>query len=129
VDWHVADTAPALVASALYHIYRERQVETVALRGAEIMLEPDSWTSVTGPHNRQEHADQHSGWVTEPSGGSVLIDGEDLTHLPAAEPAARRHQRIGVVMQRDNLHPLWDGRPAPVVRARTGELLGQVGRV
>jgi ABC-type lipoprotein export system ATPase subunit len=44
--------------------------------------------------------------LVEPSGGSVMIDGQDLTRLPASERARRRRSRIGVVLQRDNLHPL-----------------------
>ena len=36
-------------ARGLYHIYREADVETIALRGAELTLEAGSWTSVMGP--------------------------------------------------------------------------------
>jgi len=36
-------------ARGLYHIYREADVETIALRGAALTLEPGTWTSVMGP--------------------------------------------------------------------------------
>jgi len=74
-----------------------------------------------------------------PTAGSVRIDGDDLTRLPPAERARRRRRHIGVVLQRDNLHPLLDvegnlalplrldGRPPREVRARVDHLLGQVG--
>jgi ABC-type lipoprotein export system ATPase subunit len=77
--------------------------------------------------------------LVEPSGGAVMIDGEDLTRLPAGERALRRRRRIGVVLQRDNLHPLLDvqgnialalrldRRPADEVRTRVAELLEAVG--
>jgi ABC-type lipoprotein export system ATPase subunit len=75
----------------------------------------------------------------EPSGGSVRLDGEDLTRLSPPERARRRRRDIGVVLQRDNLHPLLDvegnvalplrldGRPQREVRARVEGLLEQVG--
>ena len=40
---------PAVEARGLYQIYREAEVETVALRGAELVLQPGSWTSLMGP--------------------------------------------------------------------------------
>ena len=42
-------TGPAMEARGLYHIYREADVETIALRGAGLTLEPGTWTSVMGP--------------------------------------------------------------------------------
>jgi ABC-type lipoprotein export system ATPase subunit len=77
--------------------------------------------------------------LIEPSGGSVLIDGEDISRLAPGERAVRRRRRIGVVLQRDNLHPLLDAgsnvalslrldrRPEAEVRARVRELLAHVG--
>jgi ABC-type lipoprotein export system ATPase subunit len=127
-------------AGGLYHIYRERDVETVALRGAEISLEAGSWTSVMGPSGSGKSTLVHIlAGLLEPSGGSVLIEGDDLTRLSPEERALRRRRRIGVVLQRDNLHPLLDvggnvalglrldSRPPAEVRARVTELLGEVG--
>lgn len=134
------DTVAAVAARGLYHIYRERDVETVALRGAEITLSPASWTSVMGPSGSGKSTLVHvlSG-LLEPSGGSVQIEGEDITRLPAPERAARRRRRIGIVLQRDNLHPLLDvagnvslslrldRRPATEIRSRVEQLLTAVG--
>ena len=131
---------PAVEARGLYHIYRERDVETVALRGADVMLETGTWTSVMGPSGSGKSTLVHVlGGLLEPSGGSVLIDGEDITRLPPAERAQRRRRRVGVILQRDNLHPLLnvgdnvalplrlDGRPRHDVRARVDDLLAAVG--
>jgi ABC-type lipoprotein export system ATPase subunit len=130
----------AVEATGLYHIYRERDIETVALRGADIALEAGSWTSVMGPSGSGKSTLVHViGGLLEPSGGSVSMNGEDITRLPAGERAVRRRRHIGVVLQRDNLHPLLDvagnvglplrldGKPAGEVRARVGELLEAVG--
>jgi ABC-type lipoprotein export system ATPase subunit len=131
---------PVVEARGLYHIYRERDVETVALRGAEIALEAGSWTSVMGPSGSGKSTLVHVlAGLVEPSGGSVLVEGADLTRLPPDERALRRRTRVGVVLQRDNLHPLLDvagnvgltlrldNRPVAEVRARVAELLAEVG--
>jgi putative ABC transport system ATP-binding protein len=135
-----ANAAPVVQAKGLYHIYREAEVETVALRGAEVALERASWTSVMGPSGSGKSTLLHVlAGLLEPSGGSVVIDGEDLTRLPPAERARRRRRHIGVVLQRDNLHPLLDvagnvalplrldGWPRQQVLARVRQLLGEVG--
>jgi ABC-type lipoprotein export system ATPase subunit len=132
--------SPVLHASGLYHIYREAEVETVALRGAELTLAAGSWTSVVGPSGSGKSTLLHVlAGLLEPSGGSVRLDGEDLTRLPPPERARRRRRDIGVVLQRDNLHPLLDvegnvalplrldGRPVREVRARVAGLLEEVG--
>lgn len=129
-----------LQAEGLYHIYRERDVETVALKGTGIALKRGEWASVMGPSGSGKSTLIHVlGGLLEPSGGSVLVEGEDITRLPHGERAIRRRRSIGVVLQRDNLHPLLDvqgnvalslrldGRPAADVRARVAELLAAVG--
>ena len=132
--------ATALEAAGLYHIYRQGQVETVALRGAALILSSTSWTSLMGPSGSGKSTLLHVlAGLLEPSGGSVMIDGEDLTRLPATERARRRRRRIGVVLQRGNLHPLLgvadnialplrlDGQPRRLVRDRVRHLLGGIG--
>lgn len=132
--------AHAVEARGLYHIYREAEVETVALRGAEIVLDPGSWTSLMGPSGSGKSTlISVLAGLLEPNGGSVMIDGYDITRLPPAERARRRRRSIGLVMQRDNLHPLLDvagnialplrldGRPAAEVAARVRELVRRVG--
>ncbi|WP_055530745.1 ABC transporter ATP-binding protein [Streptomyces graminilatus] len=128
--------AAAVEADGLYVIYRERDLETVALRGAGITLPEGTWTSLMGPSGSGKSTLVHVlGGLLEPSGGRVFVRGEDITRLPSAERAQRRRRRIGMVLQRDNLHPLLDvganialplrldGRPAADVRTRVRELL------
>ena len=130
----------AIEARGLYHIYRGRELETVALRGAYLALEEGTWTSVMGPSGSGKSTLMHvMAGLLEPSGGAVMIGAEDITRLPPPERAQRRRRLIGVVLQRDNLHPLLDaagnvalplrleGRSAGEVRARVDELLEAVG--
>jgi ABC-type lipoprotein export system ATPase subunit len=131
---------PAVEARGLYQIYREAEVETVALRGAELVLQPGSWTSLMGPSGSGKSTLIHVlAGLLEPSGGSVMIDGRDITRLPPPERARTRRRNVGLVLQRDNLHPLLDvrgnvalplrldERPSGEVRARVDELLEQIG--
>jgi ABC-type lipoprotein export system ATPase subunit len=69
----------------------------------------------------------------------VTIDGRDITRLPPPERARIRRRSIGLVLQRDNLHPLLDvagnvalplrldERSSAEVRSRVDELLEQIG--
>lgn len=131
-----------LEARGLYHIYREGEVETVALRGTGLVLQRSSWTSVMGPSGSGKSSLVHVlAGLLRPSAGSVIVDGEDLTRLPPQDRARWRRGRIGMVLQRDNLHPLLDvagnialplridGRPRDEVRTRIEQLLGEVGLV
>jgi ABC-type lipoprotein export system ATPase subunit len=132
----------AIEARDLFHIYRGRELETIALRGADLALKRGSWTSLMGPSGSGKSTLlQVMAGLLEPSGGSVMLDGRDLTRLPPHETARRRRTLIGVVLQRDNLHPLLDaaenvglplrldGRPRGEVRARVDQLLQAVGLV
>jgi ABC-type lipoprotein export system ATPase subunit len=130
----------AIEAKGLYHIYRESEAETVALRGADLALPRGTWTSLMGPSGSGKSTlMQVMAGLLEPSGGAVMVDGRDLTRLPPPERAGWRRSRIGVVLQRDNLHPLLnladnvalplriDGRSPAEIRPRVEELLKELG--
>jgi ABC-type lipoprotein export system ATPase subunit len=129
-------------ARDLFHIYRGRELETIALRGADLALKRASWTSVMGPSGSGKSTLLHvMAGLLEPSGGSVMLDAYDITRLSPPERAQRRRTLIGVVLQRDNLHPLLDaadnvalplrldGRTGSEVKGRVDQLLEDVGLV
>jgi ABC-type lipoprotein export system ATPase subunit len=129
-----------VAARGLFHIYRETEVETMALRGADLDLDAGSWTSIMGPSGSGKSTLIHViAGLLEPNGGSVLFGGDDITRLPAGERARRRRTGIGLVLQRDNLHPLLDvaanvalplrleGLRASDVRGRVDQVLERVG--
>jgi ABC-type lipoprotein export system ATPase subunit len=132
--------AAVVEATGLYHIYRERDVETVALRGAELSLPAGSWTSLMGPSGSGKSTLlQILAGLLTPSAGTVRIAGEELTSMSSDERARCRRRRIGIVLQRDNLHPdldvagniglplRIDGQPGAVIRERVTALLDEVG--
>ncbi len=127
-------------ATGLYHIYRERDVETVALRGAQLSLQPGSWISLMGPSGSGKSTLlQILAGLLTPTAGTVRIAGEELTRMSSDERAQCRRRRIGIVLQRDNLHsdldvagnialPMHiDGQPGAAIRERVTELLNEVG--
>ena len=98
-----------LETRGLYHIYREGNVRTAALRGAELVIAQASWTTVMGPSGSGKSTLLHIlAGLLEPSAGLVTVDGEDGTRLPPAARAAWRRPSVGLVLQRANLHPHLD---------------------
>jgi ABC-type lipoprotein export system ATPase subunit len=98
--------ADAIRARGLYHIYRGADAETVALRGANLALQANEWVSIVGPSGSGKSTLLHvlTGLI-EPSGGEVIVDGQDITRLDETARAHLRRETIGVVLQRDNLYP------------------------
>ena len=130
----------ALEARGLYHIYHKGHVNTVALRGAEVVLEQSSWTTVMGPSGSGKSTLLHIlAGLMEPSAGVVTVGGEDITRLPPAVRAEWRRRSVGLVLQRDNLHPHLDasenialplriqGQHADEISGRVTSLLQQTG--
>jgi len=99
--------AAALTGVGLYHIYRDAQLETIALRGTDITIPTGSWVSVVGPSGSGKSTLLNVlGGLVTPSAGQVLIDGEDIGRLDEDRRAQLRRGSLGVMLQRDNLHPL-----------------------
>jgi putative ABC transport system ATP-binding protein len=128
-------------ARGLCHIHREGEVGTVALRGTDLALAASSWTSIMGPSgNRKSTLLRVLSDLLRPTAGSVLIDGVDLTRMNEGERARSRRRRVGLALQRDNLHPhltvagnvalplRLDGRRRSRIRERVGQPLAEVGR-
>jgi putative ABC transport system ATP-binding protein len=107
------------------------------LRGADIELKAGAWVSVMGPSGSGKSTLLHVlGGLMTPSAGQVLMDGGDVGRMDEAARAGLRRTKIGVLLQRDNLHPLLSvaenvslplelsGGPD---RRRVAELIGRVG--
>lgn len=134
------EAGAVLDARGLYHVYRGREVETVALRGASVGLVAGSWTSVSGPSGSGKSTLLHIlAGLHLPTAGQVFLEGVDLTGLSAAERARRRRDAVGLLLQRENLHPLLNvadnvalplrlgGGPRHQIRERVAHLLSAVG--
>ncbi len=96
----------ALLLNNLYKIYKEGLIETVALRGAELKIDPGEFVAITGRSGAGKSTLLNLiGGLATPSAGQVVIDGEDITHMNEGERAAFRRDHIGIVYQIDNLIP------------------------
>jgi putative ABC transport system ATP-binding protein len=131
----LAQDGTALSGHGLFHIYRSDKIETIALHGADITILAGSWVSVAGPSGSGKSTllSVLAGLVT-PSAGQVLLDGQDISRLSEAGRAALRRTTLGVMLQRDNLHPLLSVRenvalPGQLAGRRTSELDSLLARV
>jgi ABC-type lipoprotein export system ATPase subunit len=101
---------PAVEAKGLYHIYREREVETVALRGAELTLHPASWTSIMGPSGSGKSTLLHvlARLLVEAAAeqGAAVVP---VTH----DPAVARHADRAVGLRSGRLEATDPGEPPP----------------
>jgi ABC-type lipoprotein export system ATPase subunit len=87
-------------------IYRELDVETVALRGIDLAIERGSFVAIMGRSgsgkstllNLMAAADR-------PSAGKVRLAGRDLAAVDESERARIRGREVGVVFQSQNLLP------------------------
>ncbi len=90
----------------LYKIYKEGDIETVALREAKLSVGEGEFVAFTGRSGAGKSTLMNLiGGLATPSAGKVVIAGTDIAKLSEAERAAFRRQHIGIVYQADNLIP------------------------
>ena len=96
----------ALSLNNLYKIYKEGVIETVALRGADLKVNPGEFVAITGRSGAGKSTLLNLiGGLSTPSAGQVVINGEDITRMNESQRAAFRRDQIGIVYQMDNLIP------------------------
>jgi putative ABC transport system ATP-binding protein len=97
---------PALEFHDVFKIYRSGPVETVALRGLDVRVEPGEFIAVRGPSGcGKSTLLALAGGLDQPSAGDVRTFGSSLGRLDERELAAYRANEIAVVFQADNLWP------------------------
>jgi putative ABC transport system ATP-binding protein len=101
----------ALELRDVFHIYRSGPVETVALRGLDLRIEPEELVAVFGPSGSGKSTMlQLAAGLDQPSAGEVRALGHSLTRLDEGELAAYRARDVAVVFQSDNLLPWLSAR-------------------
>jgi len=97
---------PILQTENLSKTYRIGKVETQALRGVSIAVEPGEFVAIMGQSGCGKSTLLHLlGGLLSPTSGKIIIDGEDLSKVSDAQRTDIRRRKIGFVFQRFNLFP------------------------
>jgi putative ABC transport system ATP-binding protein len=132
---------PALLeASGLTKTFRADGVERPVLRDLSLTVDAGEWVAVMGPSGCGKSTMLHLlGGLDRPDEGSILLGGEDITQMSAADRAVLRRRRVGYVFQQYNLIPHLDmaanvdlpqrlvGASRRAAHVRTAELLDALG--
>ncbi|HSJ90792.1 MAG TPA: ABC transporter ATP-binding protein [Ilumatobacter sp.] len=132
--------AVLLEATGLEKSFRSDHVERQVLRGISLAVARGEWVAVMGPSGCGKSTALHIlGGLDLPDAGSVVLDGEEITTLDAADRALLRRRHIGYVFQQYNLIPHLDvaanvelpmrlaGHSRRASRHHTSELLASLG--
>lgn len=120
--------------------YKIGEVETQALRGVTLGIEPGEFTALVGPSGSGKTTLlQLMGCLDQPTTGKVFVNGKDVSTLKRSERADVRRGTIGFIFQFFALIPtltayeniemplLLNGMKAEERKARVLELLKAVG--
>ena len=115
--WHEPEsfaheqTWPALQMHDVFRIFGSGPVETVALRGLELRVDPAEFVAVLGPSGCGKSTMLAlAAALDQPSAGEVRVGGRSLQRLSEDQLAAYRAREVAVVFQSDNLWPQLSAR-------------------
>ncbi len=87
-------------------VYKNGDVETVALKGISFKINDGEFVAITGPSGSGKSTLMHIlGCLDTPTSGSYFLDGQDVSKLSDDELAGVRKDKIGFVFQSYNLLP------------------------
>ncbi len=97
---------PIIATEGLTKVYRVGKVEVPALRGVDLVVEEGEFVAIVGPSGCGKSTLLHVlGGLATPTGGKVLVDGNDFCTMSDDDRTRFRRHKIGFVFQRFNLLP------------------------
>lgn len=131
---------PIIQVNDLKKTYHSTEIPVEALRGINMEIYDGEFTAIVGPSGCGKTTLLNIlGGLDDPTSGTVLIDGQDLSGLSGNDKIDFRKEKIGFVFQAYNLIPVLNaeeniefvmmlqGRSKVERDARVAELLQEVG--
>jgi putative ABC transport system ATP-binding protein len=121
--------------------YVTGEIIVQAVRGVDFTIEAGSFVSFVGPSGSGKSTLLNMiGCLDPPTGGSLIVSGQDVSRMGAKQSATFRGDHIGFIFQDFNLIPVLtvfenieyplqmvQNQPAGIRKKRVGELLEAVG--
>ncbi len=102
----LADGDAIIALSDVIRVYREADVETIALRGIDLEIVPGEFVAIMGRSGSGKSTLlQLLAGSDRPTAGRVVIDGLDLSRADEDVRASLRGAHVGIVFQSQNLVP------------------------
>ncbi len=99
-------TAPIIELRDVIRVFREVDVETIALRGVDLSIAPGEFVAIMGRSGSGKSTLlQLLAGSDRPTAGRVVVDGVDLSRAEESARATVRGSRVGIVFQSQNLVP------------------------
>jgi putative ABC transport system ATP-binding protein len=101
-----ASSRPLIELSGVTKSYDQGEMQVNALRGVDLTIGRAELVAIIGPSGSGKSTLMHIlGCLDQPTAGTFLLDGEDVSAMSSFQLARIRNQKIGFIFQTFNLLP------------------------